>query len=522
MKQSHLTSGKFLILMTILLSMACGTKQVSRELYEVSQIKDIQKREYLKVHMKNGELYLLTRWVINHTTRYIDGAGQHFDSNRRLLHPANKSGVEITFSINLDDIVVLETNDKGYNTGVPTMVLAGLLTIPTALACLMNPKGCFGSCPTFHVGHDNGQRLVAEGFSASICKSMEEIDVDWVDCGMPTGDSLEVIVKNEALETHMIKSVNLLDFTRHPDCRITRSVDQHYFEVKNESVPVSASHNKNSILMLISARDDQEWFSTSDSTNLAEKEEVCLDFLNLGSAQALLLDIRQSLLTTYLFYHALSVTGRATGYYYSEIERGNRNLLKRLQKFYDHLGGIEVFLMNDEGRWHRLGTVKEPGPIASDRHMVLLPQVISPVIHLKLRLSKGLWRINYACITQVEREVFPVRLTPEALMAGTRPEQQKLSQLTDENKYLVTFPGEEYRIRFPAIAQPDHEYFIESRGYYIEWMREEWLKYENQAQAKSMMMFPKAFLKKIAPLYKQAEPAMEKAFWASKYTHHED
>jgi hypothetical protein len=55
-----------------------------------------------------------------------------------------------------------------------------LVTGAFAIACLVNPKGCFGSCPTFFVDHESEQKLVGERFSSSISKSLAAMDVDLI------------------------------------------------------------------------------------------------------------------------------------------------------------------------------------------------------------------------------------------------------------------------------------------------------------------------------------------------------
>ena len=55
---------------------------------------------------------------------------------------------------------------------------------------------------------------MAEGFSASIAPSLEATDVDAINTVARGGEAFEVTMKNEALETHSVRHVDLLALPR--------------------------------------------------------------------------------------------------------------------------------------------------------------------------------------------------------------------------------------------------------------------------------------------------------------------
>jgi hypothetical protein len=61
------------------------------------------------------------------------------------------------------------------------------------------------------------------------------------------------------------------------------------------------------------------------------------------------------------------------------------------------------------------------------------------------------------------------------------------------------------------------ELFLEARGYYLEWMREEWLAEENLGRAAALFIDPAGAMRAMAPEFKRREAEMETAFWGSKY-----
>jgi hypothetical protein len=82
----------------------------------------------------------------------------------------------------------------------------------------------------------------------------------------------------------------------------------------------------------------------------------------------------------------------------------------------------------------------------------------------------------------------------------------------------VTLPGDEYTLvyRLPDDFA-DRELFLEARGYYLEWMREEWLAEENALRAAQLFLDPAAAMRAMAPEFKRREGEMEAVFWGSRY-----
>jgi hypothetical protein len=88
----------------------------------------------------------------------------------------------------------------------------------------------------------------------------------------------------------------------------------------------------------------------------------------------------------------------------------------------------------------------------------------------------------------------------------------------DTARSLVTLPGDEYDLIFRLPADPGrYELFLESRGYYLEWMRQEWLAEEDLPSAARMLFDPSGALRAHAAAYKQREPELERLFWNSRY-----
>jgi hypothetical protein len=92
-----------------------------------------------------------------------------------------------------------------------------------------------------------------------------------------------------------------------------------------------------------------------------------------------------------------------------------------------------------------------------------------------------------------------------------------LSEIQNPKKHLISMPGSEFKFNF-TLPYPDKDYelFLYSKGYYLEWMRESWIKEKNLMKLKQMVDNPKKYLRAEAKSYKQYETTMEEEFWNSK------
>ena len=78
-------------------------------------------------------------------------------------------------------------------------------------------------------------------------------------------------------------------------------------------------------------------------------------------------------------------------------------------------------------------------------------------------------------------------------------------------------PGDMYKIDFD-LPRSNHKYklFLYTKGYYLEWMRQDWIQDKNLIKLKYMLDFPNRYFKTEAVAYKKYESEMEEIFWESK------
>jgi hypothetical protein len=481
----------FLILCLVLNS--CATV-LHRELVSSDDVVNLDKKSpFLKAHMLNGEVYLLSKWEVDSENKTILGEGSLLNINREVVQTG-------ALEVSIDSVALFETNVVKTSPSIAAMAVITGVSVAVTAICIANPKACFGSCPTFYASDGENLTLQAEGFSSSIAPFLEARDIDALYRVRPEDGALTIAMKNEALETHVVRYVHVLAVPKPEDGRAFVTADGTFWQASDVVSPRRALCPEGECLEALTAFDTIERYSTTDSTNLAEKEVLDFEFSNLPEGNVgLVIAARQSLLTTYLLYQTLAHMGRSAGAWLAYLERHSRKARSSFQKMNRVLGGIEVLIQNDAGAWISAGEIQEVGPLATDVHLLSLPKSTASPAKIRLRLTRGLWRLDYVSLASLVKPVEPTRLYPSTVSHSASSDEHVRELLTNRHD------------------SQRYEFFLESRGYYLEWIRQEWLKEENLSRAALLFSDPETALRTLAPAFKKIEPDMEKLFWRSRY-----
>lgn len=465
---------------------------------------------YLKVHMQSGNTYVLKEWEMDDSRQHVTGTGALFNAVRDTLQQGE-------FRVGIDSVAIFETNViQTSGTATALSIFTGI-TAAVTIYCIANPKTCFGSCPTFYVPDGDSLHLKAEGFSSSIAPSLEATDIDALFQVSATGNEFEIEMRNEALETHVVRSADLLSLPRGNGNRVFADIDGNFWESTSLLPAVSAIAPEGDCLRLLSYADGNERYSSADSTYLGAKEIIDIEFTCIPHEQSgLVIGCRQTLLSTYLLYQTFAYMGRDAGYWFAQIER---DAVKRdpntIQKI---MGGIEISVQDSPGDWKEVGQIDEYGPLAIDIHIVRLGAFPGNTARVRLKMTKGNWRIDYVALAGLSRAVEAVRLHPHLVLKDGVADERARGMLCDSTLALVTLPGDVYTLKYKIPGDPgDYELFLQSRGYYLEWIRREWMDEENPLLLAEIFLNPEAALKRLAPEFKAVEAEMEDHFWRSRY-----
>jgi hypothetical protein len=502
----------------VLFAGACSIPVREPRLHEASAPPPrTEKAPELKVHMKSGELLVLTEWTASPGGDRISGRGRFFD-------PARASQGEPGWhDVAVADVALLETNapesirSLGLGIIATTTALLGSITG----ACAISPKSCFGSCPTFYLEDARGRepdRPQAEGFSESIARVLEARDLDALLVTRPPGSEVALVMRNEALETHAVRRVRLVAAPRPEGGRVLAGPGDRLFAAGPLVPPLECRAPEGDCGPALAALDGADRASETDGRDLAAREIVELRFPPASGTLGVAIAARHTLLSTFLFYQTMAYTGRRSGTVLAAMERGGPEAGRRALGMARALGGIEVEVREGGGAWRPAGTFDEAGPIAGDLRVVPFEAGGSGPIGVRLRLARGHFRIDAVALARLGGEIAPVRVEPLAVERGRSRDERALALLRDGERHLVTRAGDAYRLRFrlPEGGAP-FELFLESEGFYYEWMREEWLAEEDVGLAALAVLDPREALRRLAPLYKEREGGLERSFWKSRF-----
>ncbi len=468
--------------------------------------------DFVKCHVRDGSLYVLQHWRLDTQARTVSGDGEWHS----VFRDVKRSG---HFTVSFDDIALLETNrpERVVHTGLAVMGVVAVASLGLTVFCAANPKSCFGSCPTFYADTGAGYRLMAEGFSASIARAFEATDIDALYDARPSDGPLELWMTNEALETHFVRQVSLLAVTRAAGERVYRAGD-HFFPARDAARPLSCTALTGDCLDELGELDGVEYFTESDGQDLGAKERVELKFPARTGRVGLVIGARNTLLNTFVFYQGLAYLGQGAGEFFARLDR-DAGALPALRAIGNLLGNIDVELALPGGDYEKLGEFAEVGPIAREIQLVPLPEHgAGGEVKLRLTMTRANFRLDYAALVKLGDERTPSKLLPQALRRGkdSASDPAALARLNDPDQYLVTYPGDAYVLSFDLPDAQSHELFLESRGYYYEWMRDGWLGDESPLALLRLLSDPRAALRDLAPAFRRLEPKMDELFWNSR------
>jgi hypothetical protein len=144
----------------------------------------------------------------------------------------------------------------------------------------------------------------------------------------------------------------------------------------------------------------------------------------------------------------------------------------------EHLG-MRVAVSDGES-WHQAGRIGDSGPVAWKDVIAVLPTFGRPVVTVRLSFVADNWRIDRIGVAgawrRPESRAIPLA---EARRTDGRPAPDALAALgAPDDRYVETTAGGRLAARFdvgPAGPAIGRTFFLASQGYYLEWVRRDWL-----------------------------------------------
>lgn len=398
-------------------------------------------------------------------------------------------------SVALEDVAAMESYQTPVQTGDTVAASAGVAAggavavtgIVIGAVAVSLATATFGSCPTTYSLADGDPVLEAESFSYSIAPSFEARDVDRLN--VPAGDqeTVELIVRNEALETHYINHLELLEVVHEETQSVFPDPQGQPLVVGTLNAPrLAVDRGGRRIPGVLDRPDGTSWSSDAAQLRRASLDDF-EDFVDLefeaprsSDQVALVFRLRNTLLNTVLFYdvmlkdqgfRALDWLGRDLDRFFDKAKLG---------LWYRDRMGMRVSVW-DGGRFHQVARVGDQGPIAWKDVAVILPVPDGDRMRVRLSFVVDNWHIDWLAISSEVRRA-DVRAVPLAQVEvpETGPLGGGLENLASPDQtYVVTRPGEALHVAFGVGAVPEgrtRTFLVAAQGYYIEWMRHDWLK----------------------------------------------
>jgi hypothetical protein len=414
-------------------------------------------------------------------TREVTGIGLRYDLTRTFTGGQNQ--------VALDSVIGMEAFDVRTDPGLTLLASVGITAVmiggTVALYCATDPK-CFGSCPTVYTYDEEGERLEAETFSFSISPLLESRDVDRLGVEAGPDGVVELEVRNEALETHFINHLELLEVRHAPEERVvTDPLNRPVVVGSLYDVGPVTDRDGRDVTGAVRARDG-ETFTASESRVASVGPDDHRDWLEMtlppvaADSAALVLELRNSLLTTILFYEFMLGRQGAAALDWMARDVEQIGTAVELGDWFYSTMGLRLEVERD-GRFHEVARLGSTGPIAWKEVAFLVP--VSPERPTRIRVSSlaDEWRIDHiAWSPRVSRPdvIEHAAVAVEPLVGGTSADELMRIAEPDEH-YLVTTAGTAFTVRFetgPAPADTARTYLLGSQGYYSEWVRPTWIR----------------------------------------------
>lgn len=468
----------FMLLSLTLVLASCIVHRVDVVPVDVSAEDPIEISSPVKAHMYDGSTAVFPEGVKIYEGK-VRGKGQIFNvalENNRFID-----------EVALDEVAAMESFQTPVNaaatTAASTVGTAGWIALGSIAAFAI-----FGSCPTVY-SVDSGEALLeAELFSYSIAPSFQARDIDKLSLKHVRDGYLELDFRNEMLETHYIDQLEILEVTHAEDQVAYPDSRGRPIVVGTTVAPVSAVDQEGrNILPEIASADGHVWSATSHRlANVSPEDfhdslDIEFSLPESSGEVALVLSMRNSLLNTVLLYDVMlkEQSFAALDWMGHDLDHlGNR---AELGLWYRENMGMKISVWRD-GRFREVGRIGDQGPIAWSERAFVLDAARGESLRVRLSFVTDNWRIDQIALAlDAERgKVRNIPVTTAKTLKERRPDIPEYLAQPDET-YLITRPGESVQLGFDVgESNQARTFFLASEGYYMEWMRSQWLAEEHR------------------------------------------
>jgi hypothetical protein len=346
----------------------------------------------------------------------------------------------------------------------------------------------FGSCPTIYAPDEDMMELRGELFSNSIAPLLEARDLITVSGPIANRDKLQLEIRNEALETHYINHLELLEVSHSPGSFVVPTHRNQVVSLKEFTPPEKAysksGKNLNPLIGEYDPDSESEGYVFDNWSENITNNEPNWDYVNLifppvENRSALHLKLRNSLFTTVLLYDFYLSGQGADALDWIGNRLSTVSEAVALGGFHEKYMGLRVHQYLD-GDYRKTARISNVGPVSWKDLAVPIEPSGEDSVRIRLTFLADSWRIQSARLAQSVVEPDINILPATGLFDSENNELPQLQDIKSADKdYLVTFPGQRFLVDFPITQPPiglENSYLLAGQGYYIEWIRQDWVK----------------------------------------------
>jgi hypothetical protein len=394
-------------------------------------------------------------------------------------------------SVPIDSVIGVETFATSTQ-GAQSVLVSGAATAALVVGGALLAVALFGSCPTFYADSAGTPVLQAEAFSYAIAPMFEHRDTDRLRLSPGPDGVIRLEVRNEALETHYLNHLELLEVVHAPGETVVSGERGSHIGLGPLIAPSEVRNAAGLDATASLLHEDGDTYATPASFAAARSVGDLNDYLEFtvgappgSDSVAILLRLRNSLLNTVLLYdEMLAGAGPQALDWVGEDLTRISTALELAELYTTHMGmRVEVL---EAGTYKQVARIWDVGPIAFHDVAALVPVGADGRARVRLSFVADNWRIDRLAWSPQYRRA-TARLLPISSAVGMdgSSEDAALRSLSEPDEdYLVTTPGQRFIAAFDAgtAATDAHRtFFLASQGYYSEWMRPDWLRTESPA-----------------------------------------
>jgi len=410
------------------------------------------------------------------------------------LYSFDKSGMGYSMRvIPLENVATIncyeETTTGGRHFASFLFSITGPPLTALSLYCVSCPKCCFGSCPTVYTKGKDEFELETELFSECIARQLEANDIDLLSQKLDSTGNVEIMVTNEALETHYINKFELVSIQHPIGTKIFPTFNDSLMLVSSFTHPLKAKNSKGRDITNLIQNDDDNYYRTSAEYINELKKGILFDWVDISSNISNDLDevkvvvkYRNTLLSTILLYDVVLASQGIEAVNWTERMNNDVQYAADFKMVYNIFSGITVNSKENDG-WREEGFLKDAGPITWRYAAFKAPVDKDGNVNMRLKFILDNMMIDYITIDTSRfadanlQFNNPLSLSVRDESDKVRNEVVEFIQETD-NQYLITNPGDNFSLKYKFIKSTNSEQTLAilSSGYYNEWVRGEWIR----------------------------------------------